>query len=97
MIKMEIMYSIYKQKWMSYTLILSMQLITYLLMMMTIICINIMRHFYHQRIMKIYLLGQKYVSAKIRACRNKKIILDLHLNKSKSFECQVSFRTKNDT
>ena len=51
---MEKIYSIHKKERMSNLLIISMQLITYLLMMMKIISINIMHHFYLQRTMRMY-------------------------------------------
>ena len=43
------------KKWMSHQFILSMYLLTYIWMMMKMLSINIMHHFYHQRIVRIYL------------------------------------------
>ena len=57
---------------------------------MKILSIHIMHHFYHQRILQMYLLDQNIISAKQRVCCNKNIIFDLLLNKSKSFYWQAS-------
>ena len=60
--KMESIYSIQKKKkWMSHLFIISMQLMKYLWIMMTIIFINIMHHFYRQITMKMYLQDQNMI------------------------------------
>ena len=58
-------------------------------MTMKILSINIMHHFYHQKIMQMYLLDQNMIQ------QNKDFaivifLIDLLLNKSKSFGWQVS-------
>ena len=54
-------------------------------MMITILSINIMHHFYHQRIMQMYLLDKNMIQKKEEI-----IVMDLLLNKPKSFEWYLS-------
>ena len=58
---MKKIYSIMRKKRMSQKSILPMQLITYLGMIMTVLFINIIHHFYHQIITNLYLLDQNMV------------------------------------
>ena len=82
-------YSKHKKNWPPHPFILAMKLMTYLWNMMTILSINIMQHFYHQITINMYLLYKNIIH------RNEefvviKTILDLLLNKSNSFELQLS-------
>ena len=52
--------------------------------------ISIMHHYYHQRIMQMYILDQNMIQKNVTVSRHKNIILDLVWKKSKSFEWQVS-------
>ena len=52
--------------------------------------INIMHHFYHQRIMNMYLLDQNMIQRNGELDTIKKGMLDLLLNKSNRFEWHVS-------
>ena len=61
MMTMEKNNSIDKKKQMSHQFFLSMQLMTYIWMMMTISSINIVHHFYHQRIMNINILDNNTI------------------------------------
>ena len=80
----------YRRRSRCHILIISIELMTYLWMMMTVLSINIMHHFFVKKPwICILWIGSVYDLSKRTVHRHNTITLDLLLKKLRSFELQV--------